>query len=515
MVSEDKLTERTPPAAIVEDDFRNLIAGRTQTLLGLAGYMSRAGHAGAALTRPVAGDMLAQATLVEELLDSYGASTNRRWCALRSLTAAIKLFAEVGYELLHIRHALPSYQLLEIEEHFPQATEDAIAFTAEILRRASVKMLVEAGELKLPTPPQSDTADIHEEMLSPGRLPRDRDTRTIENAPEIVTRLATAFLSLAAESDSVHVAARAAPEEYASCFPDPVSEETLRFLQDRFHNLQSLYDTYVSDTRTEHLDPGRPVLRGHVSAVFHLLKTATALAHYYERHVNLPPGHAPPCREPVITPDELLGVLMNYSSAFASRYLTCGTQLCQGMLNRYAEVSQVEVPLPRYRGFHVRPSTLIAKIVRHYGSEVRMHLESEVYDAGSPLEIFRANEKINAQKRAYLASEIARLRLVPNGAAKNFAPIVRGVVMTLAEMGRVVLYEKNFQPLKEPTVKEGPLLEQVIDEVARLQATGQIDIRADLNVTFIGDKRALADIKLLAEGGYGEDNLGNNVPLPK
>jgi hypothetical protein len=31
----------------------------------------------------------------------------------------------------------------------------------------------------------------------------------------------------------------------------------------------------------------------------------------------------------------------------------------------------------------------------------------------------------------------------------------------------------------------------------------------------VGDKRVLSDIQLLAQHGYGEDNYGNNVPLPK
>ena len=35
-----------------------------------------------------------------------------------------------------------------------------------------------------------------------------------------------------------------------------------------------------------------------------------------------------------------------------------------------------------------------------------------------------------------------------------------------------------------------------------------------MKVTFIGDKRVLNDIKLLAESGYGEDKFGNNVALP-
>ena len=42
-----------------------------------------------------------------------------------------------------------------------------------------------------------------------------------------------------------------------------------------------------------------------------------------------------------------------------------------------------------------------------------------------------------------------------------------------------------------------------------------IDIEAEIRVAFIGDQRVLDDLKLLAENGYGEDNYGNNVPLPK
>jgi hypothetical protein len=36
-----------------------------------------------------------------------------------------------------------------------------------------------------------------------------------------------------------------------------------------------------------------------------------------------------------------------------------------------------------------------------------------------------------------------------------------------------------------------------------------------ISVTFIGDKRPLHDIAILAEHGYGEDAKGNNVPLPE
>ncbi len=44
---------------------------------------------------------------------------------------------------------------------------------------------------------------------------------------------------------------------------------------------------------------------------------------------------------------------------------------------------------------------------------------------------------------------------------------------------------------------------------------GKIDISVDMTAQFVGDKRVLADIQILAEHGYGEDSFGNNVPLPR
>jgi hypothetical protein len=84
----------------------------------------------------------------------------------------------------------------------------------------------------------------------------------------------------------------------------------------------------------------------------------------------------------------------------------------------------------------------------------------------------------------------------------------------LAEQGLLVIYEQPLELFDEPIHPDGTLLEQVTSELARLQATGKVDIRSELNVTFIGDTRVLSDIQLLAECGYGEDSYGNNVSLP-
>jgi hypothetical protein len=503
-------------ATIADKDFQKLITKRARTLLGLANHVSQCRSRKGTMIRPLLGGLLSQSTQLEELLDSYGASHNCQWCGFRSLTAVFKLFSDVSYELLHIRYSLDAYRLLPIEKDFVKATDETLDFTCGVLRRAAKQILANARRLGLSVPPESPRERFCPEELPAGRLSHGCQTRQIETVSETVTLLTTAFLNLAVESKDVRAASRARPEEYASYVSDSISEEKLRILELRFHNLQSLYDTYVSGTEAAQLDTDLPVLRGHISVVFHLLRTATLFAHHYGRHVNRKPCDSPFWQEPVVKPEALLAVLMKYSVTHISLYIDCAEHLCHEMLKRYAEVGQIEVPVPPYRGFHVRPSTLISKLVLHYGSEVQMELDGEVYDASSPLELFRANERINAQKRRWLASEIVRLKLAREQTEQSdLNAVVRDVVLALVGRSKLILYEQPLQFPQEPARKEGKLLEKITDEMARLLAMGKIDVDAKLTARFIGDKRVLADVKLLAESGYGEDNFGNNVALPE
>lgn len=503
-------------ADIIDDnEFKMLIENRGGRLLTLADRLSKSQLNGDIITRPFLGRFLSQSTQVEELLDAYGAGTNCRWCNFRSLTAAIKGFSDVSYELLHILHVLPGYHLLPTGKDFVKATNETLEFTSTVLQQAAKLILAQAEQLCIKVHPEDPEQISYIENLPTGRLEHSCERREIKPASETVTLLATAFLNLAAESKDVCSASRARPEEYVACLSDAVSEEKLRSLQLRFHNLQSLYDTYVSGTEAAGLDADLPVLRGHISVILHLLRTATLFAHHYERHVVRQPCSSTTRMKPLVKVDELLSVLMNYSITHISLFIDCAVQLCQEKLKRYAEVVRIKLPIPQYRGFHVRPSTLMAKIVQHYGSEVRMHIDKEIYNARLPLDLFRANEKINARKRRGLIQEIVRLRLVKEKTDDmDINSIVLGVVLTLAGRGKLIMYEQPLQMPEEPARKEGTLLEKVVEEMSRLLAIGKIDVESHITAIFEGDKRVLNDITLLAESGYGEDKFGNNVPLP-
>lgn len=470
--------------------------------------------------------MLGAASELEEILDVYGAGRNRRWYPLRRLTATIKLFAGVAYQLQHILLFLPAYRLQPVEQDFPDATTRALGVICGILRRSLEALVTAAGGLGLTLREEDGPGSAYVETIVRGHLPADRTSQKAASPEETVARVATAFLNLAEDGKFIHVTQQEKPDHYADWIPEPISEARLRDLEQRFHNLQSLYDTHISDTNVESLDADLLVLRGHVSVIYHLLETATSLAHYCERHILsfAPRAGAPEAAQgptvdstaegPIVDPTEVLDVLMSFSLACASRFMLATRGLCHEMLRRYAIAGHVTVPVPRYRGFHVRPSTLVARIVAHYGSDVSMKLEKETYNAGFTLDLFRANEKITAVKRRLLAREVYGLSPA-GGPGWNPEATVREVAHELFTRNKIVLYERNLVLDGIAAREDETPADYVTRALTQLLAIGKIDMEMDVTVTFYGDRRVLEDIKLLADNGYGEDDFGNNLPLPE
>ena len=61
---------------MTDKEFRELIAKRAMTLLGLAKYISQRKSSKEVMIRPLIGEVLSQSTQIEELLDLYGAGSN-------------------------------------------------------------------------------------------------------------------------------------------------------------------------------------------------------------------------------------------------------------------------------------------------------------------------------------------------------------------------------------------------------------------------------------------------------
>ena len=513
---QDKKRPDDSSTSMDTEEFVNIMSDDVAPLLAFARFIVAGEHRQEVLTRSFLGSLQQEATRVEELFDQFGARNNRTWFPLREQIAAARLFAEVQHILLHLQHSTPIYHLLPIEEDFAKATRDAIALLHSVLTSNAEEILGLARKIGFPGVTTEPDRKFREIPTRSGLAP-DRKKRHVKQPGKTVVYLATAFLNLSEESRPLEVYREAREGDYAQCIPDSISEEGLREIENKFHSLQSLYDTHISDSDIEDQDHNLKIMRGHVSIIYHLLETATALAHYYQRHLNVfTKGLRWKVRYP-IEADALLSVLMTYSIAFSHRFIKAAQDLCHNILRVYAEQGKIEVTAPKYRGFHVRPSTLVAKIIMHYGSKVNMLLENEVYDASRPLELFRANELINAKKRRYIAEQISKLPIVEYFRAHGSGDLHEGlhkVWVELLKEHKIVVYDQDFTGNDLEPFEEETLGEYAKRWVAHSLALGKIDIDTDIDVTFVGDKRVLEDIRQLVEFGYGEDKYGNNLVLP-
>jgi phosphotransferase system HPr-like phosphotransfer protein len=133
--------------------------------------------------------------------------------------------------------------------------------------------------------------------------------------------------------------------------------------------------------------------------VFHLLQIIGRLLHFYERHLH-EAGYKNIYKKvqvqlsELVVPEKLLDRTINYGLFYVCHYLNIGKKLAREILNENIERSSIRVGIPVKRGFHLRPSLLVAKIVQEFGGQVEMLVGEDRFDASSVLDIQWAGGKI-------------------------------------------------------------------------------------------------------------------------
>ncbi|MCK5202180.1 MAG: HPr family phosphocarrier protein [Spirochaetales bacterium] len=502
---------------MVYEEFNQLIITNGERLFSLCNFVINQRTKDRILNRKFLGRLNLEATWMEETLDSYGSKHNSTWFPFRETVAAQKLFSSVCYDVIHLKKAVPYYNLLSVEGNFTVELDKILDSFYCAIFSISGSLLKFLRKQKINVDLKQIYPGFFHEKYLDYQLEMTKTIRDMQQPEQTLVYLATSFLNLSSDTKIFECRKNIKKKNYEDCIPDHVSEEKLRLVKAQFHNLQSMYDTHLSKTYIERKNSNLHILRGHISVIFHLLSSATNLSHYYERHMVTNKFSFKKNTPLPMSRKKLLSILMEFFLNFSSLYLKAARNLCRSIISEYAEDGKIEVGIPNYRGFHVRPSTLISKIVLHYGSKVIMEMGNEKYDASSPLELFRANEKINAEKRKYISRLIDSntfLEDFHNHTGSKWPKMLQLVILDLMDKEEIILYEKNLSMKGNlPEKEECP--EEFFKRIITLfLASGKIDIKSNLHVNFYGDKRVLHDLRVLAEAGYGEDKYGNNIILP-
>jgi len=186
-------------------------------------------------------------------------------------------------------------------------------------------------------------------------------------------------------------------------------------------------------------------LRSHFSVVYHIFQVMGRLLHFYERHLydvgfkDVYKNVSVALSE-LIDRDLLLDRAVNFCLFYAAKFLSSGKEVAFRIINENMERSTIQVGIPKDRGFHSRPSLLVAKIVQHYGGEVKLQVGEDFFDASSVLDIQWAGGKVKKE-------EIEIVAFTGDSRALNDLVILAGVNYGEDHMGKGIPLPKELSYL--------------------------------------------------------------------
>ncbi len=355
-------------------------------------------------TKKLYSKLISTSVLIEDFLDVHGAKNNSQWYYYRELAATVRHISLAGYAQKHIANRLEFYDL-ENQENFKEDGQETFAFLNDCLIKIASATLEESKRLNIPIPGYRYNPHDFMKISTGTMLDYDISDINKDSQKKNIVKIASEFLSVANDFNKLRFYEPYSVEKIKEIVPLKVNEVEMRRFEMLVHNLQSSFDSYVI-----HGGPGGKFgniklkrLRSSFSVAFHLIQEIGRMLHFYERHLYRT-GYKNVYQQvreklaALVNPEKLLDRMINYGLFYACHFLDNGKKLAKEILNENMERTSIIVPIPKDRGFHSRPSLLVAKIARHYGGEVKLCIRDHTFDAGSVLDLQWAGGKIEKEK---------------------------------------------------------------------------------------------------------------------
>ncbi len=398
-------------------------------------------------TKKLHSKLITTSHILEDFLDFHGAKKNKEWIFYRELSATIRHLSLACYSQHHILSRMRFYSLETCDlDLFKVEAQETLKTIQEAIKAAVPVILDEAERLNIRIPEFGYSLNYFPTITSNDLLePNIDETQPTTDQKKNLTRIASELLEVVKDFEQYSFYERYHINDIHKLVPERINEVLIRSYEMRVHNIQSSFDSYVvincpaSDTLLLNQ------LRSHFSIVFHILQVMGRLLHFYERHLNdsgfkYVYKNISLSLSDLINPDVLLDRAVNFCMYYAGKFLSSGREIASTVLNENMETDSIDVGIPKDRGFHSRPSLLVAKIVQHYGGEVILHVAGDQFDASSVLDIQWAGGKIKKE-------EIETVRFTGDTRALNDLVILAGVNYGEDHMGKGIPLPKELSYL--------------------------------------------------------------------
>ncbi|MBW1650757.1 MAG: HPr family phosphocarrier protein [Deltaproteobacteria bacterium] len=353
-------------------------------------------------TKKLYSKLISNSVLLEDFLDIHGAKNNSEWYFYRELAAAVRHLSLAGYAQKHISTRLAFYGLEDIGNFEEDGNENFAFLNDSLIKLASI-ILKEAKRLNIYIQTHRYKPNDFVQIPTDVMLEYDIQDENKDVQKKHIVKIASEFLSVAKDFNRFRFYEPYLIEDIKKIVPSKINEVEMRRFEMLVHNLQSSFDSYVIHSGYKFKDSKYKQLRSSFSIVFHLTQEIGRMLHFYERHLYQI-GYKDVYKKTrqrlaeLVPPDKLLDKIVNYGVFYASHFLESGKKLAKKILNENIERKSIVASIPKDRGFHSRPSLLVAKIVRHYGGEVKLWVNKDSFDASSVLDIQWAGGKIAKDK---------------------------------------------------------------------------------------------------------------------
>lgn len=383
---------------IKESEFVPLADKASQGLLKYAAHFTERTNAQISKKNLVA--LVKESVELEDFLDDHGARSNKRWLYYGEIVASLRGFAGIAYMINHILSRLKFYNLDELNiSAFMRDAEKRLDFLNKSILALFKTLLNEASKLKLRIPEPDMFHEVFDDRIVVKVLPSNRDQEDVSDIHEYIFRVSSKLVDAVKASQTIFIENKIPRKSiHSDIIPERINEETLRHLEMHVHNAQSMYDTYIQKTTLESETPQLKSLRGYISVSLHLLSIAKELTHFYERHessIRREVTHKKIAL--LIKHTDVLETIVNFALYYYTIFISKTEQLAHQIVAQFTVTVSATVSVPEGLGFHLRPSTLVAKIAMHHGGNVTMILNGKEFDATSVIDIMWAGGMIKKE----------------------------------------------------------------------------------------------------------------------
>ena len=340
--------------------------------------------------RELSFSLMKEADEIEAFLDEFGANNNKKFFLFRELIATIRWFNFFLFQGLHLYARTKNYKLEITPEEFKDFRTELkknLIFGQTVIKNTTKKLLEECKSIGL----KIGKIDLYSEQLFPPIqrkiLPPDIDEGIIKEEEERIFEILIKYLNVCEE---FNLFLNYGKEKF-------LKEEPIEKYRSLFHQLESLYDTYIKNTNFEVEIADFQKVRGHIATCLHLLEMAKALVHFYERHIEKFYNSEIYYKivECIGDKRKIENIVEKFILPYVLKFSSKGKNICEkifSQMGRKPEEFLIDtkiliIPSHRIEDFHIRPIMPVTQIANKYKLNSYLYFNRKKYNLKSPIEM--------------------------------------------------------------------------------------------------------------------------------